>query len=97
MGFFKIICWAIIFITRLRFPPGISIAEILTKRDISTQTSIVSLSVPNEENNSNILSTELFDSEEEIDCTNRAPRILGKTGSDVRVQTKVREQSNRNI
>ena len=31
MGFFKITFWAIIFITRLRFPPGISIAEILTK------------------------------------------------------------------
>ena len=25
----KMICWAIIFITRLRFPPGISIAEII--------------------------------------------------------------------
>ena len=67
------------------------------KRDISTQTSIVSLSVPNEENNSNIPSTELFDSEEEIDCTNGAPQILGKTESDVQVQSKVREQSNRNI
>ena len=67
------------------------------KRDISTQTSIVFLSVPNEENNSNILSTELFDSEEEIDCTNGALQILEKTGSDIRVQTKVREQSNRNI
>ena len=32
------------------------------KRDISTQTSIVSLSVTDEENNSNIPSTELFDS-----------------------------------
>ena len=32
MGFFRIICWAIIYITTLRFPPGISIAEILTRQ-----------------------------------------------------------------
>ena len=28
MGLFKIICWALIFLTRLRFPPGSSIAII---------------------------------------------------------------------
>ena len=32
MGLFKIICWALIFLTRLRFPPGSSIATILKTR-----------------------------------------------------------------
>ena len=29
MALLKVICWAIIFITRLRFPPGKSLATIL--------------------------------------------------------------------
>ena len=32
MALLKVICWAIIFITRLRFPPGKSLATILNKR-----------------------------------------------------------------
>ena len=31
MALLKVICWAIIFITRLRFPPGKSLATILNK------------------------------------------------------------------
>ena len=30
MALFKLVCWAIIFLTKLRFPPGCSIATILT-------------------------------------------------------------------
>ena len=41
------------------------------KRDTSTQTSIMSPNVPNKENNPNIPSIELFDSEEVIDCNDR--------------------------
>ena len=32
MGLFKIICWVLILLTRLRFPPGSSIATILKNR-----------------------------------------------------------------
>ena len=32
MPLLRIICWAIIFLTRIRFPPGVSIADILRKR-----------------------------------------------------------------
>ena len=32
MALLKVICWAIIFITRIRFPPGKSLATILNKR-----------------------------------------------------------------
>ena len=32
MALFKIIVWAIIFLTKLRFPPGISIATVLKDR-----------------------------------------------------------------
>jgi hypothetical protein len=29
---FKVICWALLFIFKLRFPPGVSIATVLKKR-----------------------------------------------------------------
>ena len=32
MALFKIVVWAIIFLTKLRFPPGISIATVLKDR-----------------------------------------------------------------
>ena len=35
MALLKVICWAIIFITRLRFPPGKSLATILNKQSES--------------------------------------------------------------
>ena len=34
---FKIVCWALIFIFRLRFPPGVSIATILYSSIITSQ------------------------------------------------------------
>ena len=34
MALLKVICWAIIFITRLRFPPGKSLATILSQIQI---------------------------------------------------------------
>ena len=41
MGLFKIICWALIFLTRLRFPPGSSIATILKDPDLCRQKEFV--------------------------------------------------------
>ena len=32
MAFVKIFCWALIFLLRLRFPPGQSIADVLKKQ-----------------------------------------------------------------
>ena len=42
MGLFKVFCWALIFIRRLRFPTGLSIAMILKNLRIS----VLSFSLP---------------------------------------------------
>ena len=37
MALLKVICWAIIFITRIHFPPGKSLATILIHRYVASQ------------------------------------------------------------
>ena len=34
MALLKVICWALIFIIRIRFPPGKSLATILTREPV---------------------------------------------------------------
>jgi hypothetical protein len=36
MQSFKVICWALLFIFKLRFPPGVSIATLLAKSCVET-------------------------------------------------------------
>ena len=41
MALFKIVVWAIIFLTKLRFPPGISIATVLKDRYKNTSSFVL--------------------------------------------------------